>query len=672
MDFFTAQTRARAKTRRLVVLFILAVLGVATGIYAVVMLALWGFDAKVGTSLFSPHTPQFWDTEIALWTFLGTGLLVGGASLYKWATLGAGGPAVAEMMGGRHVSPLTQDAAERRLVNVVEEMALASGVPVPRIYILDSENSINAFAAGLTTGDAVVAVSRGALWQLSRDELQAVVGHEFSHILNGDMRLNLKLTAILFGILALTIIGRVLLRSGGVRTSGNGKNKGNILPLVGLGILLAGYLGFFFGRLIQAAVSRQREFLADASSVQFTRNPDAMAGALNRIRASSSLIADPRAGEISHFFFAQSFGGFFAGLFATHPPLEERIRAVAPTFNFANPPRTTRAATTAATAANNTSAAAGFANAPTAAGFAPSATSPLAPHNSHNSPNSPNSHPPHNSHPTAASSPSLRRTSAAALAGIGSLDSERIHHAGHLLDQLPPALHHAAHDPAQVSALILGLLLDTANPDVYRRQIATLGNASFSSALLDALAALDPLQRLPLLQVALGSLSAFAPAQQDHLAALAEKLAAADGRVSIFEYALLRLLKHHLANLRNPRRAATPRTIAQHDFADATSTVLSFLAYAGQTAGQRPETAFAAGARAFPDTTLALLSDRECNFRRLDTALALLADASPSRKKQLLTAAAETVSADGLIEPGEAELLRAISASLDCPMPPLY
>ncbi|MDR0536269.1 MAG: M48 family metallopeptidase [Puniceicoccales bacterium] len=354
MNFFAAQTRARNRTGRLLILFALAVLGTATGVYFALMLALReAIRIPVDTARhvdMPPALAQWWNPEMALYSFLGVGLLVAIASIYKWSTLGAGGPAVAKMMGGRLVTPNTTEYRERQLLNIVEEMSIASGIPSPQIYVLDEELSINAFAAGLSVQDAVVAVSAGALREFPRDELQAVVGHEFSHILNGDMRRNLKLTAVLFGILALAILGQFLLRvllrilasgqTGGSRRD-NKKDNGlaviSLLGLLGLGLVVAGSVGFFFGRLIQAAVSRQREYLADASSVQFTRNPRAMADALNRIRARSSLIRSPHASEISHFFFAQSFDSLFASLFATHPPLPARIQAIIPGYDFPKP-----------------------------------------------------------------------------------------------------------------------------------------------------------------------------------------------------------------------------------------------------------------------------------------------------------------------------------------------
>ena len=250
-----------------------------------------------------------------------------------------GGSAVAEMVGGRAVDLKTTNLRERKLLNVVEEMSIASGIPMPAVYVLEDEPGLNAFAAGLTTSDAAVAVTRGTLDRLTRDELQGVIAHEFSHILNGDMRLNVRITAVVFGILVIGLAGsRHPLLDGQGRVSLPVEKKDNnvaILLGIGLALMIVGYVGYFFGRLIQAAVSRQREFLADASSVQFTRNPGGLTGALKKIGgyALGGTIASNSSAQIGHFFFAQAFKSNFGGLWATHPSLDERIRAVEPTWD---------------------------------------------------------------------------------------------------------------------------------------------------------------------------------------------------------------------------------------------------------------------------------------------------------------------------------------------------
>lgn len=325
-NFFERQDKARRATRWLVVWFALAVFGTALAVYAVVMFALAQSDAKSGSA--------FWNPEIFAWTFGGTLLLVGCASFFKSSGLGdASGEQIARELGGVRVNPNSGNPAERRLVNVVQEMSIASGVPMPKIFILERERSINAFAAGTRIDNAAIAVSRGVLDKLTRDELQAVVGHEFSHILNGDMRLNVKLIGWIFGLVVLAVVGRVLMQlgfySGNSRSRKEGDGAVMALSVLGVVIFIVGMISQFFAGIIQAAISRHRERLADASATQFTRNPLALANALSRIGGDSSILQSPRASEYSHFFFASGV----QSLFATHPPLEERIRALNPSWN---------------------------------------------------------------------------------------------------------------------------------------------------------------------------------------------------------------------------------------------------------------------------------------------------------------------------------------------------
>src|ERR1700722_10218684 len=329
MDFFERQDKARKKTKWLLIYFILAVTAMIVAIYIAAILIFSGVQAH--QHRYSDEQPQFdlWNAQLFLGVALGTIAIILTGSSYKTMSLAAGGSAVSENMGARLVSSNSPDPDERKLLNVVEEMAIASGVPVPQVYVMDDEDGINAFAAGHKPGDATVTITRGCMKLLSRDELQGVIGHEFSHILNGDMRLNLRLMGTIFGILCLAIIGRILLQT--IR----GREK-NPLPIIGLVLLVVGYIGVFFGRLIQAAVSRQREFLADASSVQFTRNPLGITGALKKIGGlgeNGSRLGAAHAEEVSHMFFGNGVSEPFIGLLETHPPLTDRIRAFDPNFD---------------------------------------------------------------------------------------------------------------------------------------------------------------------------------------------------------------------------------------------------------------------------------------------------------------------------------------------------
>ena len=640
MDFFEAQARAKQRTSRLVVLFSLAVLGVIAASYVA---------AIIGLSYTKTGQP-WWDFQVLTFVTFGTLILVGLASLFKWMQLRDGGRAVAEMVGGRRVDPHTTNLKERQLLNVVEEMAIASGVPMPSVYVLPDEEGINAFAAGLTTSDAVVAVTDGTLQKLTRDELQGVIAHEFSHILNGDMRLNLRITALVFGILVIGLIGRGVLystRYTHVRSDNNKNGGGAVLIALGAGValMLIGYAGYFFGRLIQAAVSRQREFLADASAVQFTRNPGGITGALKKIGgyALGSNLQSTKSAQIGHFFFAQGFRSNFGGLWATHPPLPERIRAIDPSFDgqYFNPPEVVDVSQKSwAEATDDVSA--------PLAGFAP-----------------------------VKSASSTRGPAHAIITSIGTLTSENVANAQTLLDAAPTALREAVRSPATASALICGLLLD-ASPEPRARQqalIAQHGGPSLAAAVaaLDAsLRTLRPEARLPLVLLSLPALHDLPSADLSRLLDTLDELVHADGRVTTFEFALQKVLSHHLALGKVPH-APGDEIYSFQAVERELALVLSALARSAADDEASAARAFAAGANQLRllEGRLALLSPAECSFERLDAALDRLAQGSLPIKQRLLTAGAHVITADGAVRVSEVELLRAFASALDCPMPAL-
>ena len=321
MDFFEAQEYAQKRTKWLVLWFALAVIAVVAAVDFLFYLFL---GQKMGEDLVP---------FLAMVSFATAGIIVI-ASLFKTKQLGRGGEVVAHDLGGRLVMPGSTDFQEKRLLNIVEEMAIASGMPVPQVFLMDEEESINAFAAGTEPSNAVIGVTRGCVQRLTRDELEGVIAHEFSHILNGDMRLNMRLMGIVFGLLVISIIGRGMVEMLRYQSQGRRRNSkeggGALLALflIGLGLLVIGSLGVLFGRLIQAGISRQREFLADASAVQFTRNPSGISGALKRIGGLAGLtkMKSAKASEASHMFFSN--GGMFSFGLATHPPLDVRIKAI--------------------------------------------------------------------------------------------------------------------------------------------------------------------------------------------------------------------------------------------------------------------------------------------------------------------------------------------------------
>ena len=337
MNFFEAQERARKSSRALVWWFILSVVGVIVVMY-VLGVSLWQYSSTNPQGVYAATDTAelvWWDPTIFTWVSVLVGGVIMTGSWVKLAQLSGGGKVVAQSLGGRAVEPTTTDLPERRLLNVVEEMAIASGVPVPEVWIMDEEQGINAFAAGTDPSNAVIGITRGTLERLTRTELQGVVAHEFSHILNGDMKLNMRLMGWIFGLVMLSMLGRIMIESlRFMRGSRDSKAGGIILALVvaGLAVWLVGSIGVLFARMLQAAISRQREYLADASAVQFTRQVEGIAGALKKIGGYSEqgTIRSPKAMEARHMFFA---GSGFSSLMATHPPLEKRIKAIDPQWN---------------------------------------------------------------------------------------------------------------------------------------------------------------------------------------------------------------------------------------------------------------------------------------------------------------------------------------------------
>jgi len=656
MDFFEAQERAHRRTHRLVVLFVFAVLGTIVASYTAVM-AVKSYAGR--PSRFDRNSPRYivrdesglgpgwWDPKVFTGVTLGTLAVVSLASLYKWTTMRAGGAAIAESVGARAVDPRTTNLHERRLLNVVEEMAIASGIPVPAAYVLDDEPCLNAFAAGFTPADAAVTVTRGSLEKLTRDELQGVVGHEFSHILNGDMRLNVRITAIVFGILVLGLIGRGLLQVLG-RSRGGGKDRGGavfVMLAIGLALFVIGYIGYFFGRMIQAAVSRQREFLADASAVQFTRNPGGITGALKKIGgyAIGSNLQTSHAEQLGHFFFAQGFNSMFGFALATHPPLGERIRAIDPQWDgkVFDPPEVVDVA-------HESSAVAGFGG---------------------------------NLGPALGASPprsmvSLPFKPVQVVANVGALTESHFRHAQALLETIPNRLREATRDSVSAQALVYGLLLggDASLRDRQQALVGEHAGADAAAALADlrpALSLMDPAVRLPLLQLSLPALRQLDPAALERFATTLDELVYADNKVTPFEFALQKMLLTQL------RLAQAPSQRVQFDSFAAVqaeiAVVLSALARLGNPEGVATASAFLAGAAQLPviATELVLLDAPSCGLEQVDAALDKLAVSSLVIKRRLLVAAGHVIAQDGTVTVEEGELFRALAATLDCPMPAL-
>jgi len=544
LDFFENQERARRSSALLVFLYALAVLGIVAGVNALLHVAYrWSAPPEAQVPL-----------GVYVFGTLATLALILSVTLVQVARLSAGGgDAVARMAGARRVDPHTADPLERRLLNVVEEIAIASGVRVPGVYVMDREEAINAFAAGYDPSHAVLSVTRGALRTLNRDELQGVVAHEFSHILNGDMRLNIRMLGVLAGIVFVGAIGRFMMYGAARARS---RNAGAAV-FVGAGLLAIGAIGLALSQLIKAAVSRQREYLADASSVQFTRNPDAIAGALDQIglAAAGTRVANRYAEDMSHMYFASSA----PALFATHPPIAERIRRAHPRFD-AESYRRRRAV-------------------------------PVAPEEKQEE-------------------GQAKRTPEAALALIGALEPGKIDLARRLMASIPAALHGEIETPEGARRFLLSLM----SPD-----------SRFPRAL-----------RLPAIDLALPALKDASPeARRDVVSAL-EAAAHADQRVTLGELAVLVLVRDQLSGA--PEAPAGRRTLAE--------------------------------LRAPAELLASLFSNATAGPQAVTGALEALKALAPREKEKLMKELAAAAFAGGELQIAEAELLRAVGAVLDCPLPP--
>ncbi len=634
-DFFQQQDAARRGTTRLVVLFALAVLAIVVSV-ELLLAATTGFLGR------DPETNEVdWtavaDPRLLILATFGTLVVVGGGSLYKIAQLRGGGRVIAEELGGRLVDGSTSDPVERRLLNVVEEMAIASGTSTPPVYIMDGEAGINAFAAGFAPQDAVIGVTRGAATSLDRDELQGVIAHEFSHILNGDMRLNIRLMGLLHGIFLIGMIGYFVLRMSFYSGGGRSRDNKGALPILafGAGLAVVGFAGTFFGNLIKAAVSRQREFLADSSAVQFTRHPGGIAGALKKIGGfvTGSKVENPNAPQASHMFFGRATSGFSA-MFSTHPPLGERIRRIDPSWDgeFPELPEAGDRVPVGS---------------PGAAGFAGAEAG-------------------------GASSPDI----SSAVNQVGQPTPAHVEYAAKLIDRLPEPVVASAHEPYGARALVYSLLLDR-DPGSRRLQLAHLEAAADDGVyeetvrLAPLVERLDPRMRLPVLEIALPALRALTSRQYQRFQENVVELVAADEVIDLFEWSLQRIL---LRDMQASFGRSGPTRVRHRSVKAVQSplaVLMSVLAYVGHRDRQAAEGAFAEGWRVLPLPDRGLLPHEECGFTALDAALVELDRAAPQVKKRALEAAVACITADREVTVEEGELLRAVAAWINCPMPPI-
>lgn len=631
MDFYARQEAARRTTRWLLLAFLVSVALVVVAIDAIVVVLLGA--AEPGASPTGP----------VVFTSIAVLAVVCGASLYKTLSLRAGGGVVARSLGGARVERNTRDPALRRLHNVVEEMAIASGVTMPEVYVLENEDGINAFAAGNTPADAAIAVTRGAATTLKRDELQGVVAHEFSHILNGDMRLNLRLLGWTFGLLAIAIVARIVMQTS-PRSLGRDRRDGaGALILAALAVMMLGYIGVFFGRLLQAAVSRNRERLADASAVQFTRDPGGLSGALLKIagNSSGSRLASPEAEEVAHMLFAPGL----ARMFATHPPLEERLKALNPSFNARELPALAAAAARDAQRLRLADAA-GVTAIPASAATSPGPV------------------------PVAA----LASEAAAIAAQAGTIATEQVHYAERARASIPEGVRDFVDSADHARALTLALLASKV-PDVraiQRRILEEAYGAGFSAHVLaqqGMVDAMPPALRLPAVQQLFPSLRRLTLAERQKLRDVVARLALADSRIDVFECCLSLLLASSLYDELTGGPQHGNASLLQED--GAIHVLFCVLAAQG--------TADAAQAKRAHDAGISVvLSGQRAAFREipdwpnaLKDALARLVHLRPFAKKVLIEGMVRCIAHDRTLSVAEGELLRTVCSVLHCPLPPI-
>ncbi len=643
MNFFESQERAHKHTTLLIVLFGVAVLAliVMANVLILVVFGIANSQQMRGGQSFVAQM----DWRMVATVGAGVSVVVLVGSLYKMMALSAGGKVVAESLGGQLIPRNTEEPNQRKLLNIVDEMAIASGTPAPPVYLLADEPGINAFAAGFSPRDAVLGITQGAIEQLSRDQLQGVIAHEFSHIFNGDMRINIRLMGALNGILILGILGYYLMYSTSFsrRRRGN-DNSGIAILALAVGLMVIGFAGTFFGGLIKAAVSRQREYLADASAVQFTRNPDGIAGALKRIGAleAGSIVHNPGAPEVSHAFFAQGVTGFTQWLSSTHPPLASRILRIDPQwdgkFDVSGSPPTVE------------------------------------------------SQPPIDGTSTIRGSDTVRNMAtvaagAAAAEAVAVMDymgqptDDSVLLARTLLSEMPTAIREAAREPYGARAVMYCLLLDK-GVGLREQQLALLQDRADKNVyaltirLMPQMDALDLKFRLPIIDIAIPALKQLShdqyPPFRENLLALIN----IDAKVDLFEWSLQKILSKHLEGHFNKPLPVAARYQDPGQLTRELGLVLSVMAHAGATDQSSAQRAFDASAPMLASTGLTLLAKDQIRMADLDQALGKLDLLTPTAKSHLLTACVISIWHDQRATPAEVELLRAFASVLDCPMPP--
>ena len=635
MNFFKAQDKARRNTNRLIFLFALAVicLIILTNLLFIGTFAYLGLDESAS---FFNVVIDVYDPQVVIVISIGVTLLISIGSLYKMAALSKGGPAIAEMLGGKLISQSTTVAEERKLLNIVEEMSIAAGMPIPQVYVLE-ELSINAFAAGQSQSNTVIGVTRGSISQLSRDELQGVIAHEFSHILNGDMRLNLRLIGILHGILLIGIIGENILHSMRYRSSSK-KDSGGPILVIAIGLLVIGYAGTFFGKLIKASVSRQREFLADASAVQFTRNKDTIAGALKKIGGldKGSLLEIPSASEYSHAYFSEGVTQLFNSLFATHPPLEQRIKSIDPAWDgrFISPKPAIKETKESTKKKDKTSS-------------------------------------------------GLDVTTAAiviaadqAINTIGTITDNNIETAHKLIELIPEKIKNASQSAYSARAVVYALLINEQKNKNKAWELLTKHAdptmPKLTKILLSEAATLNESLILPILELCITSLRELSSNQYKLFKDTITHIITQDGTVDLNEWVLQRLILQQLDLHFSLRKSTKEKYAYLGAVKKEAEIILSLITYIEHKDNiENAKHAFDQAKKLIGANAFKLVPQEDLSLNKLNNAIDKLMQLKPILKLRIIKACAEIVMMDGKATRKGAELFRTISINLDCPVPPL-
>ena len=646
MNFFAQQERARAHTKRMLILFVLAVACIVGALDLVLFLAF-------GSSGHGVH-PGF--GAVMLWNSVLVVGIIGACSLYKIAALRGGGGVVARQLGATLVEPGTTDFAHQRLRNVVEEVAIASGVPVPEVYVLEGEPAINAFAAGYTPADAAVTVTQGCLDKLNREELQGVIAHEFSHVLNGDMRLNIRLMGVLFGILVIGIIGRKI-----ASNTGRSRDSGYAV-LIGVAILAIGYIGVFFGRLIKAGISRQREYLADASAVQFTRQTRGISGALKKIGSlpDGSTLASGETEEVAHMLFGDGVG--YSTLFATHPPLHLRIKAIDPAFDPAELDAIAKAWANPVPVGDSGGAQVSISGfAPAAIATAMGASVPaVAPAKSSVLPQA---------------DAQISLTPKEVVTQVAKPGNDDYRTAGAIHTTISDKLRALAYMGARCMQVVFALALDT-DAAMRGKQLALLEKrfgGDTRKGVEEIVAETDglhPMQRLPLAQIAFPALRRQPrPQLQTFLIGLND-LIQADGEVRLEEYCLAKLVGVQVMDALDPSKARPTGSTKLSSCASEVADAVAIVAEYGADNEADAERAYLVGMNEALPGDIAPYTQRAEWMVALDRALPILDALTPAGKELLVRGLTAAIGADGKVSVIEAELLRTMCAALHCPLPP--